>query len=258
MVKRVPALLACGVWMIAWWALYPTLGPKIKAYGLSRLGPTADYFFTYFGPELLIFLFGLVVLPLLYFIFIRRGPWWAQAALVPAVLVGFIFVAYYDVVKIAREAEHLCTTEAGLHVYETVEAEGLYGLSDIRYWSKYGFKWLEYTDVVGKNFRSRLDGKEIVREEINSPQSVYEYRVESHRPISQYLEKSRQLILNRSSGSILSEVTYFHIFRGWADRLIDVGFKFIPPICWHGPPVLSGDQSIRGGSRFVKLTLLPK
>ncbi len=143
MIKRVPALLACGVWMIAWWSLYPTLGPKIKAYGLSQLGATADYFFTYFGPELLIFLFGLLVLPILYWLLIRRLQWWLQAALVPALLAGFVFIAYYDVVKIAREAEHLCTTEAGLHVYETVEAEGIYGLTDFNYWSQYGFKWVE-------------------------------------------------------------------------------------------------------------------
>ena len=244
MIKRVPALLACGVWMIAWWSLYPTLGPKIKAYGLSQLGATADYFFTYFGPELLIFLFGLLVLPILYWLLIRRFQWWLQAALVPALLAGFVFIAYYDVVKIAREAEHLCTTEAGLHVYETVEAEGIYGLTDINYWSQYGFKWVEYTDVLGKHFKLRLSGSQIVNEQIERPESLYEYRSESHQPISRYFEKSRDSILNRETGSVLGEITYFHIFRGWADRSIDVGFKFIPPTCWQGRPVK------RGGRRF--------
>lgn len=258
MIKRVPALLACGVWMIAWWSLYPTLGPKIKAYGLSQLGATADYFFTYFGPELLIFLFGLLVLPILYWLLIRRLQWWLQAALVPALLAGFVFIAYYDVVKIAREAEHLCTTEAGLHVYETVEAEGIYGLRDIHYWTKYGFKWLEYTDVLGKHFRVHLSENRLIKEQIEAPESLFEYRIESHQPISSHLEKSKQLILNRRSGSTLADITYFHIFRGWAARFIDAGFKFIPPVCWEGPPMQSGGKEILGGSSFVKAVIKPK
>ena len=244
MVKRVPALLACGVWMVAWWSLYPTLGPKIKAYGLSQLGATADYFFTYFGPELLIFLFGLLVLPILYWLLIRRLQWWLQAALFPALLAGFVFIAYYDVVKIAREAEHLCTTEAGLHVYETVEAEGIYGLRDIHYWTKYGFKWLEYTDVLGNYIKLQLNGVEAVKEQVEMLDSRYEYRAVSHEPISLFFERSRDYVRDRTSGRILGDVTYFHIFRGRADRLIDMGFTFTPPICWQGKPAKRGGKRL--------------
>jgi hypothetical protein len=258
MVKRVPALLACGAWMTAWWTLYPTLGPKIKAYGLSQLGTTADYFFTYFGPELLIFLFGLVVLPLLYVVLIRRGPWWVQATLIPALLVGFIIAAYYDVVKIAHEAEHLCTTEAGLHVYETVEAEGVYGLWDIEYWSRYGLKWIEYSEPGGRHFRLTLREGEPRKERIDVLKSIFEYRSESHVPVSRHMEKSSEIIANRVSGSLLAEATYFHIFRGWADQITDVGFKFTPPMCIQGPPIQRGGDRIPSSSEFVKLVIRPE
>ena len=50
MVKKMPALAVCTAWIVAWWSLYPILGPRLKAYGLQRLGSTADYFFTYTGP----------------------------------------------------------------------------------------------------------------------------------------------------------------------------------------------------------------
>lgn len=258
MIKRVPALLACGVWMIAWWSLYPTLGPKIKAYGLSQLGATADYFFTYFGPELLIFLFGLLVLPILYWLLIRRLQWWLQAALVPALLAGFVFIAYYDVVKIAREAEHLCTTEAGLHVYETVEAEGIYGLWDIEYWAKYGFNWVEYSELDGQHYRALLVEGKPKTTTTAALQSVFEFRSESHVPVSAYLEKSRVLIANRISGAVLGEAVYFHIFRGWADRLLDFGLKFTPPMCIKGPPAQRGGNRVLSVSEFVKLVIRPK
>jgi hypothetical protein len=257
MVKRVPALLLCGGWVIAWWSLYLVLGPKLKAYGLARLGTTADYVFTYLGPELLIFLFGLVVVPLLYFLLIRRVPWWLQILLVPASVAGFVFVAYYDVVKIAQQAEQLCTKEAGLHVYRTVEAEGFYGDTDIRLWSEYGFKWLEDTSLKLGLVRIHLEGGEVHLEKIVDARSEYEYKLPVRTLVSRHIERSRQTVLNRSDGQTLGDLTYFHIFRGWADRIIDFGLSFSPPICWERLPAVRGGRQFVGPNDLVKAVIKP-
>lgn len=258
MVKRIPALLACGVWMVAWWALYPTLGPKIKVYGLTLLGSTADYFFTYFGPELLIFLFGLLVLPILYWLLIRHCRWWLQAALVPVLLAGFVFIAYYDVVKIAREAEHLCTTEAGLHVYKTVEAEGFYGDTDITVWSTYGFRWLEDLSVREGTIRVVLENGIPRKQIVDEVLSRYEYRFPIREVVSRYIERSKQVVIDRMNGNILGDLTYFHIFRGWADRTIDFGLSFTPPTCWEDKPIQRGGRQFVGPDDLVRAVIKPK
>jgi len=243
MVKRLPALLLCTAWFIAWWTLYPRLGPDIKAWGLSLLGPTADYFFTYMGPELLIFAFGLVVIPLLYFFVLRRLAYWLQLLLIPTLLASCVFAAYFDVFQIAREAERLCTTEAGMRVYKTVEAEGIYGLHDIRLWSKHGFKWIEYSQEK-KYFKETLDEEGVKVVSIDEPQSRYEYRSSPIKERAPQIEVTHRSVTDRTTNEDVADVTYFHIFRGKIDRILNFGLQFIPPICYGGPPVQNGGIQI--------------
>lgn len=255
--RRLPALGVCVVWIAAWWSLYPVLGPKAKAYGLARLGSAADYFFTYMGPELLIFLFGLVVLPLVYYFVLRRLQVWVQVVLAPVLLAGFMVIAYYDVVQIARQAEHLCTTEAGLRVYKTVEAEGIYGLSDIEYWSKYGFKWLESSDGKGGFVRATIQNSKKYIEKIASPSSRFEYVVMPNEVISPRFERSRTVVRNRLDQQVLGESIEIYIFRGWADRAIDFGFNYSPPICWDGPPLERGGPRPLDSNQLIQKLVNP-
>lgn len=256
MVKRTTAAWICGIWIIAWWALYPRLGPVVKAFALSRMGSTADYFFTYMGPELLVFAFGLLVLPVLYLVALRRLAWWLQLLAIPALVAAFTVVVYYDVMKIAREAERLCTTQAGLRVYRTVEAEGIYGVSDIRYWAKYGFKWVEYADALGGIVRSHLEGNSIVNEFVKTSSSLYEYRIKQPSPLSRHIEIAKQVLLERSNSVPLAELIVLYIHRGWADRAINPGFEFVPPAC-AGPIKLKDPDAI-GGTQFIKNIIKPK
>lgn len=257
MVNRAPALGICVTWIVAWWSSYTTVGPRIKAYGLKQLGSAADYFFTYLGPELLILLFGLVVLPVLYYFLIRRLRVWLQVLVVPMLLGGFIYLAYFDVVKIAREAERLCTTEAGMHVYKTVEAEGFYGVIDIDPWLKRGFKWVEISDGPKKYLRgSKKDGKVVV-EPVMTLLSSYEYAFEPIEVWKSHFERNREVVRHRETGEALGEIIYFHIFRGWADRLADFGLTLIPPICWHGPPPERGGNKAIWADELITSTIHP-
>ena len=257
MVNRAPALAICVTWIVAWWSSYTTVGPRIKAYGLKQLGSAADYFFTYLGPELLILLFGLVVLPVLYYFLIRRLRVWLQVLVVPMLLGGFIYLAYFDVVKIAREAERLCTTGAGMHVYKTVEAEGFYGVIDIDPWLKRGFKWVEISNGPKRYLRGSMKDGKVFVEPVTSLLSNYEFSREPTEIWQSYFERNRRVVRNRENGDVLGDMVFFHIYRGWADRATDFGLTFIPPICWHGPPPERGGERGTRIADFISATIHP-
>ncbi|MBI2800433.1 MAG: hypothetical protein HYX63_09115 [Gammaproteobacteria bacterium] len=257
MVNRTPALALCAAWIVAWWSSYTTVGPRLKAYGLKQLGSAADYFFTYLGPELLILLFGLVVLPVLYYFLIRRLRVWLQVLVVPALLGGFIYLAYFDVVKIARAAEHLCTTEAGMHIYKTVEAEGFYGVIDIDPWLKRGFKWVEISDGPKKYLRGSMKDGRVFVEPVMTLISSYEYAFEPIEVWKSHFERNREVVRHRESREVLGEIIYFHIYRGWADRRAEFGLTFIPPICWDGPPPKRGGGKAIWSDELISSTIYP-
>ena len=71
----------------------------------------------------------------------------------------------WDVFAISREAGKLCSEQAGLKVYRTVEADGFLGDSSIEIWSKFGFSYVEsgggdkmsrYTMQYGKAVHQRI------------------------------------------------------------------------------------------------------
>lgn len=257
MVKRLQALGVCALWMTAWWMLFPRLGPQVKAWALARMGRTADYFFTYLGPELAVFVFGLVVLPLLYLLLLRHLPLLLQGIVTPLLVLAATVGAYWDVYQIAREAEHLCTTEAGLKVYRRVEAEGFVGDSNISYWSKRGFKWTEATDSKGNAFRYTMRNGAAHAEPISRVSGVFEYRPPVRRVVSSSIEMSEQTVIDNRESEILGKLTYFHIFRGRLDRVIDFGLHFAPPICWEQKPFQRGGRTFAGPVELVLAVIEP-
>ncbi|MGD9603129.1 MAG: hypothetical protein AB7O21_17765 [Gammaproteobacteria bacterium] len=255
--KRLQALGVCALWMTAWWMLFPRLGPQVKAWALARMGRTADYFFTYLGPELAVFVFGLVVLPLLYLLLLRHLPLLLQGIVTPLLVLAATIGAYWDVYQIAREAEHLCTTEAGLKVYRRVEAEGFLGDSDIAYWNKRGFEWTEHLDSTGTVFKHTLvDGIPNVQRR-DRVESRFEYRLPERRAISANLEESRQRVVDRLDGQILGEIVSIHIFRGQLDRFVDFGLHFSPPTCWEDKPHERGGRRFSGPRELILAVIEP-
>ncbi len=243
--SRTLTLAICVAWIVAWWSLYFALGPQIKAYALAQMGSTADYFFTYLGPELLLLAFGLVVVPLFYLLLLHRLPWWLQALSVPSLIIACAVAVFYDVYKIAREAEHLCTTEAGLKVYRTVEAEGMLGLSDVQYWAARGLKYVERTNSEGEFVRETLAGADVTTEKSAVAMSEFRFAISRAFLDIAPIERNVASVASLKSGEIVGTVTYFHIFRGWADEVIDVGLNFSPPRCWTGVP------ESRGGEKYT-------
>jgi hypothetical protein len=245
------------MWMGAWWVGYPRLGPWLHARALGLIGATADYFFTYMGPELLLFGFGLIGIPLLYVLAIRLLPPVSQVLAVFLCTVAGSAAVYTDVVMIAREAERLCMTEAGIRVYRQVPPGSILGIRDPSRLVRLGVEAVEYTDRRGKVWRVNVSGKDTSTHEVAAIASSYEYRAALHLRFNRHFERDHLTLLDRKTGEVLAEAKGFRIFRGWADRLIDIGFHFRPPFCWQGKPDRRGGTGFSFPEDLVSAALLP-
>lgn len=243
--RLLPALGVSVAWTLAWWIAYPRLGPWIHAQGMRLLGSTADYFFTYMGPELLLFGFGLVGVPALYLSMFRYLSLALQfAAVVLSVVMGVLTV-YGDVFAIARDAERFCTTEAGLKTHRRVTAPSIFGLHDPSALSRFGVHTVEYRDYRDRIWRVSLTKEGVQTREVDSIASSFEYRQLQHRSVTPHIGRTQVMLVERASGDVVAEAHGFRIFRGWADRVIDFGLHFRPPLCWQGKPISRGGKEIR-------------
>jgi hypothetical protein len=163
-----------------------------------------DYLITYGGPEILVAVVVLLITPLAYFAILRRVAVWVRISAIALLWGGTIHLAYWDVYQIAKEAERLCREEAGLHVYRTVEAEGLLGLSSIEYWAQFGLKYVEF-DFGREKFRYTLAGGRVEKTPVNEFRSRYEL---THREelvgtkCSAIIERARSWASGSTSASI--------------------------------------------------------
>jgi hypothetical protein len=261
-VARPSRLLAAGLamlWACCWASAYPLIGPSIKALALRRLGSTGDYVFTSLGPECLIFGFGLIALPALYVSVLYRLRAGLQALLLPGSLIAFVALCYADVLVIARAAEHWCTREAGIFIYQTVEARGFLGVSDVAYWTSRGFGWIERVDAGGGTWRLWRESGQSYARRVAKPESEFEWVQAPGVPVAHgALERREQRVIRRRTGEVLGRRVYFRLARGWADRAIDFGLRIQRPTCWDGPPPGRGGNSARGPSDLVLAVITPR
>lgn len=243
--RLLPALGVSVLWTVAWWAAYPRLGPWIHAQGMRLLGSTADYFFTYMGPELLLFGFGLVGVPVLYVLLLRRLSPRGQLAATGFAVLAATTAFYADVMLIARSAERLCTREAGLRVHLRVPPAGVLGIRDVRGLTRFGIGFAEYEDARGRLWRVQAGEDDVQPQQVSAPASRYEYRETLDVVVARGLSRDHVQLVERDTGRVLAEAKSFRIFRGWADRAIDFGLHSRPPICWHGVP------DTRGGPKYL-------
>ncbi|TAJ95664.1 MAG: hypothetical protein EPO31_01280 [Gammaproteobacteria bacterium] len=200
---------------------------------------------TYGGPALFVAAVVVIITPLLYVLALKRFRLGVKIAGIVALWTLAIFVAYWDVYQISKEARRLCKEEAGLHVYKTVEAEGFLGYAtDIEYWSEYGFK---YVEGLYKNNKTRLtlQNGEIVRETIPEYVSRYQYVTDS-KVLTMPFVQGKDIIKDRETDEILGEIVAFTIYPGWLDsRLLGLlGFTWIPPRCDGDYPPERGKRTI--------------
>lgn len=118
-----------------------------------------------------------MLLPLFNQLFLRRisnvrsRKFWLVLLAVP--LVTWPLLA---VLMLSYEAKGVCREQGGLHVYRTVEADGILGGWGIETASKYGFKFVE--DGAGERMKrwTMVDGKP-VSESITAYSSKYQLQV---------------------------------------------------------------------------------
>lgn len=187
---------------------------------------------TYGGPELFVAFVVIFITPIVYLLILKRFRFSVKLVGIVALWIIAVFVAYWDVYQISKEARRLCKEEAGLHVYKTVEAESFLGsVVGIENWSKYGF---QYVEGLYKGQKTRVMYKEdkVVYETIPEYTSQYQ-SLSEEKVIKGSFVKTRRVILDRQTGEILGEEIAFKVYPGWLDsRLLGVlGFTWIPPRC---------------------------
>lgn len=216
-----------------------------------------DYMITYGGPELFLVFVAIVLTPIIYRLILKRFKLVVKITGIFSLWVIAIFIAYWDVYQIAKEAERLCREEAGLHVYKTVEAEGFLGSSSIEYWSKYGFKYVEMEFIGGKKYRNSLVNNKITREEVKEIFSRYEYVGDSEE-LELPFTRDKKMIRVRKTGEVLGEIISFAVYPGWLDSYL-LG---VIPATWSPPRcddnyIPENQKAIHSYSDLVKAVIKP-
>lgn len=147
------------------------------------------------------------------------------------VVISFI-VVFGDVYQIGQKAAKLCNEKAGLHVYRSAQAESVLGLFDIEHWAKYGFKFVEYEDVLKNKTRYFYENGRPTHKKIDQFLSKYEL-VETRKYITPRIEIIKQEIKDRNTNEVLGESNEYSIDAGWADMFFynTTGFSYTPWIC---------------------------
>ena len=251
-------LVYATAWSLIWCLGYLQIGPVVKAGALQLLGEKAAYFHSHYGPEMLLFLWGWWVIPILQVVWLGHLRPWLHAVLLLFCVFGFAVAVYRAPWQTALEAARLCPAQSGLWINRRVVAQSLYGVREIREWRRMGFDFVEYADGLGRHFRVSLEGDQVQRTAISIPESRHELLTLPLETPAPLLSLRRLVVRDRVSGEILGESRLMLIHRGWADRLLANGFHFTPPACFGGVPVNRGGPKPIGPSGLVAAVITPR
>ena len=218
------------------------------------------------GYAALLFVLIAVVTLTLFSIFRWRYPKAIQLpkgkllALKATFLVVLFFALHWDIILVGHQVSKLCKEEGGLHVYKTVKADSVAGLYGIKYWSEYGFLYVEDVTTLGGKVRLSMVGGEVVKEPINEFISPYEFKSKSEFNIARYVKKTliwkdRKFIVDRQTAEVLGEYTCFIIGQGWADQWLPM--NYIPWQCGNVKFVDEKKEYLTSSS-LVKAVVKPK
>ena len=168
-------------------------------------------------------------------------PWFRW----PLALTVVFAIVCGDVVQIGREANKVCREQGGLHIYKTVEAEGFYGSSGIKYWSEYGFKYVESgLSKDGVSHWTWVDGKKRHRY-VSQPLSRYEWRGTGKRTrVDTWIYRSVSRVVDRQTGEELGRLVWFSVYPGWFERWLFSMFNEQSWICGEEAP--KEEQAVYG------------
>ena len=191
------------------------------------------YMFTYGGPQLFVLFVIFVLTPIAYRVFLKLRPLRVQITAVLGFWIAAVIVAYGDVFLIAMEAKRLCGEEAGMKIYRTIKAEGILGYVSVRDHQDHGIKYVESATSSGRPLlRESIENGEYKEERIDVFTSQVQLARNETR-LSVGSVRVQDLLIERSTGSMLAEIIAFEFYPGWIDsRLLGLlGFSWTPPRC---------------------------
>jgi hypothetical protein len=195
----------------------------------------------------------------------RRVRWLAVGGTTLGLLLLVAVGLFWDVYLIGQRAKELCQ-KTGLVVYRRAGTDGFLGASDLRFWSRHGFRYLEW-EYFGNKYRIEMEGDEVKRIPIDAFVSSYELRAPATSArhgdsyIDMHFTKYVDQIIERSSGDILGDRVSYAIRKGWLERALLAlsGFTTSPQVCGrnrNGQEVIDGGQST--STDLVMNVLTPK
>lgn len=205
---------------------------------------------------------GIIIYLVLYLPAVLVFLWslWRQIKhlLWPVVVpLGLVLVTlpFWDVYITSLDASRLCKEQGGLHVYKTVEVEGIASYGE-EYWLNNGFSYVEHAGVgPGKHsklYRYTLKNGKVESQEISGLSAIYSIRSgDNHKPLTRSIFRLSQQTFNRITNEVLGEYVRLNIHPGWFDSLT-LGWAGM--ILWHcGSP----DGREIGEPDIVKATIKP-
>jgi hypothetical protein len=137
-------------------------------------------------------------------------------------------------------------------------ADGFLGSSSMKFWSVYGFKYLE--DGSGK-YMSRFvmdDGKE-KHMYVTNFMSRYSFRTgDSNKVVTDHISRTSYMVIDRGSNETLGDLIVFNIYPGVFDRVL-LNLTGSGPVLWHcGNEPLSGETKRVNFVDLVLATIKPK
>lgn len=184
----------------------------------------------------------LVISLVMYRLLIRHiQNGWLRWGSLSALALSIAAAPLLNVYTLSMEAQQLCRTQAGLHVYRVVEAEGFLGGGMDKYWAEHGFKYVESGGTHDRKFRDTMQDGKVVTTQVSEFVSRYQRQTGvDERVINKYMERTSSRVIDRQKQEVLGELVILLIYPGWLDNialgLTGTGSGFHPWSCGDEPP----------------------
>ena len=187
---------------------------------MSEPIPLLAYTVTYGAPSLVMTAVFWIVLPLVYFKWLRSGVrrWWLRMLALLAIWGASFVLAYGDVLWNAHLAQQLCEREGGLHAKATATTAGFIALVDFPHWEAKGFRYVEYPVGSEKHRVSRVAGVAL-SQRVESFKSDHEV-VTRNEVVTRAILRQRAQLIDHRSAAVLGEFVTFRLYPGWLDRAL--------------------------------------
>lgn len=173
---------------------------------------------------------------------LQRGA--KVAALMVAVIVAYA-IPMWDVTVNSLAMAKVCPT-AGLHIYKTVEVDGLIAGVGADFLERHPYKYAEVKAPGGRWARYERQNNQVATSQIDSPISEYEVGSNGwHLDLERGVDVLRYFIRHRQTKEILADDIKFRSLPSWVDKV----FLY----SWAG----TGGGEFCGSEKAI-YTILPK